>query len=337
MDADVSCVGLASVPQYGALPCHVPYNMPQMHPIPVFPFSTSQSGQRSFNPSLPPPNINRGTNDQYIACDTNGYAMWNEGAQGICCITSWLRMNILKQMRTQNSYTTALLPTMRMPCVTSTGGARMDADASCLGLTSVSPYNMRQMRPLPRLTFNAPLQSADTSSNPSLSPRNIDRGIGCDTNSHAMWNGNAHGTRISDSLMQMSNHTPSAHFATPSMQPMFHGQQGPHVHPMPMSFSKQNQSQPIAVKTEATSKNELYDDVPAFDTLAILDSFVCDSQWAMDHALSEETLFPFGTPDQDCMNNSMESGGFGGGIRDRKRRLSSPDSSLSSPSKKARL
>eukprot|EP01083_Nonionella_stella_P189373 700145_1 len=28
MDADVSCVGLASVPQYGALPCHVPYNMP---------------------------------------------------------------------------------------------------------------------------------------------------------------------------------------------------------------------------------------------------------------------------------------------------------------------
>eukprot|EP01083_Nonionella_stella_P309818 1098624_1 len=111
MDADVSCVGLASVPQYGALPCHVPYNMPQMHPIPVFPFSTSQSGQRSFNPSLPPPNINRGTNDQYIACDTNGHAMWNEGAQ-------------------------ALLPTMRMPCVTSTGGARMDADASCLGLTS---------------------------------------------------------------------------------------------------------------------------------------------------------------------------------------------------------
>eukprot|EP01083_Nonionella_stella_P180808 645741_1 len=314
MDADVSCVGLASVPQYGALPCHVPYNMPQMHPIPVFPFSTSQSGQRSFNPSLPPPNINRGTNDQYIACDTNGHAMWNEGAQ-------------------------ALLPTMRMPCVTSTGGARMDADASCLGLTSVSPYNMRQMRPLPRLTFNAPLQSADTSSNPSLSPRNIDRGIGCDTNSHAMWNGNAHGTRISDSLMQMSNHTPSAHFATPSMQPMFHGHQGPRMHPMPMSFSKQNQSQPIAVKTEATSKNELYDDVPAIDTLAILDSFVCDSQWAMDHALSEETLFPFGTPDpyQHCLDNNMESGGFGGGIRDRKRRLSSPDSSLSSPSKKARL
>eukprot|EP01083_Nonionella_stella_P064408 167799_1 len=212
-----------------------------------------------------------------------------------------------------------------------------------LGLTSVSPYNMRQMRPLPRLAFNTPFPS-----NPSLSPRDINRGtndqyIACDTNGHAMWNGNAQvtsatqGTRISDSLMQMSNHTPSAHFATPSMQPMFHGQQGPHVHPMPMSFSKQNQSQPIAVKTEATSKNELYDDVPAFDTLAILDSFVCDSQWAMDHALPEETLFPFGTPDQDCMNNSMESGGFGGGSSDKKRPLSSPDSSISPPSKKARL
>eukprot|EP01083_Nonionella_stella_P243630 848759_1 len=232
MDADVSCVGLASVPQYGALPCHVPYNMPQMHPIPVFPFSTSQSGQRSFNPSLPPPNINRCTNDQYIACDTNGHAMWNGNAQ----------------------------------------------------VTSATQ-----------------------------------------------------GTRISDSLMQMSNHTPSAHFATPSMQPMFHGHQGPRMHPMPMSFSKQNQSQSIAVKTEAASKNELYDDVPAIDTLAILDSFVCDSQWAMDHALPEETLFPFGTPDQDCMNNSMESGGFGGGSSDKKRPLSSPDSSISPPSKKARL
>eukprot|EP01083_Nonionella_stella_P305784 1068166_1 len=135
----------------------------------------------------------------------------------------------------------------------------------------------------------------------------------------------------------IANYSNEQYIATPSMQPMFHGHQGPHVHPMPMSFSKQNQSQPIAVKTEATSKNELYDDVLAIDTLAILDSFVCDSQWAMYHALSEETLFPFGTPDQDCMNNSMESGGFGGGIRDRKRRLSSPASSLSSPSKKARL
>eukprot|EP01083_Nonionella_stella_P180809 645748_1 len=220
MDADVSCVGLASVPQYGGM-------------------------IRSFH---------CGMKVLKVFVKLHHFLASNE---------------YIKQMRTQYSYTTALLPTMRMPCVTSTGGARMDADASCLGLTSVSPYNMRQMRPLPRLTFNAPLQSADTSSNPSLSPRNIDRGIGCDTNSHAMWNGNAHGTRISDSLMQMSNHTPSAHFATPSMQPMFHGHQGPRMHPMPMSFSKQNQSQSIAVKTEAASKNELYDDVPAIGRFSL--------------------------------------------------------------------